>query len=127
MDKEYYHGVNYPQYFNTSHWRDLKYKLIYSNKSAKCFICEYPYTLLIHHESYNYLFHERLYRDIFILCYNCHEQLHFYTFLFLFKVKTKLKRKSLRKRRLWLRLIICVRTKRFRLMIWYIFRYIINF
>ena len=120
---EFYRGENYPLYFRTPHWLQLNEKLIDSNPRAKCWICEIPYNLLIHHESYRYLFHERLYRDVFILCFTCHTQLHFYRFLFIFQRKTKLTAFALKRRRLWLRLIEVTRKKRFGLSFWYFFRY----
>lgn len=96
-------GGKYPLYFNTSHWKNLKEKCLYSNSNAKCFICEKTSTLLLHHEKYDNLFSERLYRDLFVLCFECHKQLHFYKNVVGRKIKTKLTYRNLKKRRLLMR------------------------
>lgn len=119
---DFYNGRNYPLYFRTPHWEKLNDQLIDSNLKAKCWICEIPYNLLIHHEKYDNLFNERLYRDVFILCFRCHTQLHFYHLLFIFKRKTALNVRSLRRRRLWLRLIFIVQNKRYWSIPWYVLR-----
>lgn len=121
-----YVGENYKAYFQTNHWRKLKETLIYSNRDAKCWICEFPSNLLIHHESYDNLFKERLYKDIFIFCYGCHSQLHFRTFLHFFRIKTPLRKWNLKRRRLFLRAIFCVRRRGIGLQIWYFLRYLIT-
>lgn len=111
----YYTGANYPQYFKTAHWRRLKVNFIYSNPNARCWICEYDEDrgkLLPHHEIYN-LFHEKLGRDIFILCGNCHTQVHFYKKFFIWKRKTPLKTMNLKRRRLHLRFEFCIQNKRY--------------
>lgn len=123
---DYYIGENYPNYFNTPHWHKLKEEFIYSNSGAKCWICEKKNTLLPHHEKYDNLFKERINKDIFILCFDCHTQLHFYKIFFFFNRKTKLNYKSLRKRRFYLRSNYLVHNKRFGLALWYAFRYIMT-
>lgn len=124
--EEEYIGKNYPNYFKTPHWVQLKEDLIYSNRNVHCWIDEITYSLLPHHERYDNLFHERLHRDIFILCYNCHRQLHFYRTFFFFTVKTKLTPSSLKRRRLFLRMLFCMRKRRVGLSIWYFLRCTIN-
>lgn len=120
----YYTGKNYPLYFQTEHWLSLNDDYIYSNSDAKCWICQKTYTLLLHHEKYENLFNERLFRDVFILCFDCHTQLHFYRFLFFFRRKTKLNPKSLRKRRLYLKTLYCIRSRKFFPSLWYFLRYL---
>lgn len=124
---EYYRGARYPEYFTTEHWSNLKRKYIYLNPKAKCWICEITFTLLPHHERYDNLFHERISRDIFILCFNCHTQLHFYKFLFIFNRKTKLSYRNLKRRRLYLRMLFCIHKKRIVRSIWYFLRCIFCF
>lgn len=118
-----YRGEDYKLYFLTPHWVHLKEKLIYSNPNAKCWICEITYNLLPHHEKYENLFHERLNRDIFILCFDCHSSLHFYRFSLFGHYKTKLSYLSLKRRRLFLRMCFLLRKHRFALALWYLFRY----
>ena len=77
----------YPDYFKTDWWFNLKWKHIYGKASAKCYICTSSGKLLIHHVSYNNLFHEKLIRDIYILCFDCHNKAHFWT---IFKIKVPL-------------------------------------
>lgn len=120
---DFYRGENYSLYFRTAHWLKLNDQLIDSNSRAKCWICEKPYNLLIHHEKYDNLFNERLYRDIFILCFNCHTQLHFYHFLFIFERKTSLTYRVLKRRRLWLKAKYNVRNRKYWSIPWYILRY----
>lgn len=117
---DYYKGEHYPKYFLTPHWKQLKEDLIYSNPDAKCWICSKKNTLLIHHERYDNLFHEELFRDIFILCFNCHTQLHFRKFLFIFNWKTKLTVRELKKRRLILKYNYCLQNNQYRLSLWYL-------
>jgi hypothetical protein len=121
---EYYRGIHYPEYFKTKHWQKLNDTLIDSNRDAKCWICEISYTLLLHHERYDNLFHERLNRDVFCLCFTCHTQLHFYRFLFVFNRKTSLSYVSLKRRRLWMKLKYVIRKRNISSSIWYTFRYI---
>lgn len=120
---DYYIGEAYPEYFLTLHWIQLKDKLIYSNSKAKCWICEKTNTLLLHHIRYDNLFKERLYRDVYILCYNCHSQLHNYKLFIFFPIKTKLVKRDLVKRMLYLRSKYCIQKKRFFLSLWYVLRY----
>lgn len=70
----------YPDYFQTDHWFNLKWKYIYGNKNAKCWICNRTDKLLIHHISYKNLFAEKLFNDIYILCFDCHNKTHFWFF-----------------------------------------------
>lgn len=114
-----YTGIHYPDYFKTEWWKKLKVELIYSNPYAVCWICHGKERLLLHHEIYN-LFHEKLNKDIFILCFNCHTKLHFYKILFLIQRKTKLKTRNLKKRRLSLKVENCIQNKRYGLSLWYV-------
>lgn len=122
--EEYYRGEHYPEYFLTDHWHDIKDQFIYKRFGAHCWICEKTSTLLPHHERYDNLFHERLFRDIFILCYDCHNKLHFYKIFFVFTVRTPLTFFSLKRRRLLLRSKFLIQKKRFASAFWHIIRYI---
>lgn len=123
-----YYRKTYSQgeYFQTSHWRLLNRKLIVNNNHSKCFICSKTNTLLLHHIRYDNLFNERLGRDVYILCFNCHQQVHFYSFLFIFKRKTPLERKRLMKRLYYLKIKYCIRKLKPLLCAWYILRYIMS-
>lgn len=106
-------GENYRRiYLQTEHWERLVEKEIYSNKTAKCCICEKKYSLLPHHEKYDNLFHEKINVDVFIVCWDCHIKIHFYKLFFIFTKKTKLKYKYLRRRRLFLRAIYCIQNRK---------------
>lgn len=95
MSREYYicmswedHGIEkYPDYFLTDWWFDLKWKHVFGNSKARCYICASTGKLLIHHVSYDNLFKEKLERDIYILCFDCHSHAHFWT---IFKIKVPL-------------------------------------
>lgn len=114
-----YTGIHYPDYFKTPWWKHLKVELIYSNPDAKCWICKSRERLLLHHEIYN-LFCEKLNRDIFILCFDCHTKLHFYKMFGFLKRKTKLHTPNLKRRRLSLMVEECIRNKRYLLSLWYV-------
>lgn len=119
-----YYGDLYPLYFETSWWKHLKIKLIYSNKRAKCWICEKTNTLLIHHELYIHLFHEKLFKDVFLLCFDCHRSLHFVKVLWFTEKKISLAYKSLKRRRLFMRTRYLLKKRRFASAILVFFRYI---
>lgn len=73
----------YKEYLKTDHWRKLRIKYIYKNASACCWVCKKSPTsleksyLVLHHVDYSNLYREYLYRDLFILCNNCHNEVHF--------------------------------------------------
>lgn len=69
---------NYSDYFNTKWWFDLKYKHIIGNKNAKCFVCGRTDSLLLHHVNYQALYREKLLKDVYILCFDCHNRVHFW-------------------------------------------------
>lgn len=121
---DYYRGKNYPKYLLTEHWGDIHEKFIYSNPFVCCWICGELNSLLPHHERYDNLFHEKLYRDIFILCWWCHTELHFARFLVVFQKKIPLTPWHLKRRRLFLKMIFCIRTQQFIQAIWYFLRYL---
>lgn len=107
---ENYAGENYKKYLHTPHWYRLNLKLIDSNPDAKCWICGTLSKLLIHHVSYANLFKERLYRDVFILCFDCHTQVHFWLFG---KVKVPLKRWWLEFSMFTRKILFCIQSRQF--------------
>lgn len=113
------------EYLKTPHWNNLRDQLIYSNSGAQCWICGKMYSLLLHHEKYDNLYHERLGYDIVILCFDCHSQVHFQKILYFFPRKTKLKFRSLKKRRYFLKSISVTRRKQFFLTLWYFMLYLL--
>jgi len=136
-NKGYYVGDKYQEYLQTPHWIKLQEKYIFSNKKARCWICETPVyvfskegrkasNLLIHHVSYANLFNEKYYRDIYILCYRCHTQVHFYKIFIFFPITTRLKKRDLLQRMLFFRLKYCMQKKRITLSVWYFLRYLIG-
>lgn len=110
--------TDYKEYVESNHFKLLTDKYISDNPNAKCFVCECPYNLLIHHVSYRNLENERLKRDIYIVCYFCHKKIHFRKFLFL-SLKTPLTRRALIRRMYYLRLKECVHNRRFGLSAYY--------
>jgi hypothetical protein len=132
---EYYIGERYKEYLLTIHWFRLKEKYILQNPKARCWICETPVfvferfgqlssNLLLHHVRYDNLFHERLYRDLFILCISCHSQVHFSTYFKIFRHKTQLTRMRLYRKMVLLRIRFCIRFGKFWLVPWYMLRYL---
>lgn len=99
--------TDYKRYF-----KSLIEKHITSNKYAKCCICDnwHKSQLTIHHERYN-IEHERLNRDLYIVCSwegACHTQIHYLARM----IKLPLNPLVLRKRRQMLRLRYCLTTRR---------------
>lgn len=97
-DIEYFRS-HYNEYLKTRWWKDLNNQLIDSNPGAKCWICQKKYSLLLHHlgdEAYAHLFSEKLNVDVFILCWDCHERVHFH--------KHSGKKVPLTKKDLWFRM-----------------------
>lgn len=70
----------YKQYFNTRHWKRIKNRYIKHNKNAKCYVCNSKRNLLLHHVSYQNLGAEELNKDIYIVCYDCHQVIHYLFF-----------------------------------------------
>jgi len=128
-----YRGKNYPTYFITPHWAQLKDTYIYSNPTAHCWICNKRYTLLPHHVSYLHLFHERpallflfwLFGDFVIVCFACHEEIHFIKFLF-FCIKVPLKRRYLVRRMLFLKAKYYIRKRWYISSLWYFLAFLVN-
>ena len=118
-----YYGDDYLKYLQTPHWRELNRKLIYSNRSAKCWICGKLNSLVIHHIRYDNLFHERQYRDVYLLCHKCHSRVHFWYLLGIMKIKTPLRRRHLLHRMVSLKCTNMIRKRRFGLALWYVLRY----
>jgi hypothetical protein len=79
----------YEAYLKSQWWWDLKYKLITCNSSAECFICHKRTQLLLHHAQYEAKYHEKLNKDVYILCFDCHTMTHFWFFR-LIKVPLKI-------------------------------------
>lgn len=78
--RRFYSLDDYSQYFKTNHWWDLKYEYLTANREAKCFVCHTKSTLLLHHVNYRALYREKLDSDVYILCYDCHNRVHFWFF-----------------------------------------------
>jgi len=76
-----YYRKYYKEYLRTEWWRNLNKKFIDSDPKSNCYICrrKLPKTILIlHHVTYEKLFGERLNREVFILCVDCHQRVHFH-------------------------------------------------
>ena len=123
----YYRGGNYPLYFLTPHWSELKEELIYSNPNAKCFICQITNRLLPHHFKYDNLFHEKamkvffffVFGDVVVVCFDCHTNIHFIPvkiFFIKFRIKVPVKKFFLLARMFYLRYKFCIQNKRYRLL-----------
>lgn len=111
----------YEEYLQSPEWLQLKEELIYSKKSAKCFICEKTYTLLIHHIKYYHLGKEQLLRihlfhttgDVVVVCFDCHTKIHFIRFLNIINYRLPRRTYLLVKRMLFLRIVFLFRNKRY--------------
>lgn len=107
----------YQGYINSSAFKKLRVIIV----GKKCYICEFLPNSNInipHHVNYRNLYEERLWRDIYPLCYNCHNQAHFFMLFGIFKIKVPLNEFFLRKRLYYLRLKYCIRKRYFFRSIW---------
>ena len=109
---------SYEDYRNGVWWKRLVYTLITGNKKARCFICDRNYSLLVHHIDYSNLGREKLNRDVFVVCWNCHRRCHF--FLFIFKIP--LRRKNLIRRVYFLKFKSCIWRRKPFLALWYLLK-----
>ncbi len=66
---------NYGDYLISDHWINLKNTLL--TNTASCFICDKKYSLVLHHVNYLNLYKEKLYRDVYIVCWKCHKRCHY--------------------------------------------------
>lgn len=115
--------TDYDKYLQSNWWYSLKEKYIYSKKDASCFLCKKTSTLLLHHVSYKNLYHEKLKRDVFILCYKCHSEAHFYKVFFFFTRKVLMDERSLRKRLYFLKSKYVAQQGNIVLSVWYFLCY----
>lgn len=70
--------TGYKDYFNTAHWKRLRKK--YIKPSTKCYVCGTNKYLALHHASYQNLGHEKINKDLYVLCFRCHTKVHYYLF-----------------------------------------------
>ena len=67
---------DYTDYLLTKHWRQLR-QIIYEERGRKCQQCKKEITEYnLHHFTYKRIGKERK-SDLKLLCYDCHEQVHF--------------------------------------------------
>lgn len=71
---------DYSDYFKTQWWWDLKYKYLTCNTAAVCFICHNRTQLLLHHVNYKTFYKEKLNKDVYTSCFDCHTKIHFWFF-----------------------------------------------
>lgn len=117
--------TDYTTYINSPHFERCR-KLV---KGKPCFINEILSSILPHHTNYKNLGCERLYRDIYPICFDCHTAIHFIVVQFplgyQLKLKVPLNRFCLTKRMLYLRLKYLLQQKRGALAMWYAFRFVL--
>lgn len=115
----------YKEYLQTDHWQKIKECLIYLNPRAECWICQKTYTLLPHHFRYKNLHKEKrmiiflffVFGDLAVICFDCHDKLHWITINLLFtkfRIRTPVKKFFLLARMFYLRYIMCIRKRQFR-------------
>ena len=62
------------EYLNTYHWKSFRNKIVkYAN--YKCQICDSKWVLNVHHRNYDCRGKEE-YRDVVVLCADCHSKFH---------------------------------------------------
>ena len=68
--------MNYQDYLQSAHWKDVKQRYYRSKFKKECFICgKKNLPLHLHHRTYKRLGKEKL-NDLILLCENCHHLLH---------------------------------------------------
>jgi len=80
---------SYSDYLKSIHWGKLKKRYITTN--ASCYVCGKRYSLLLHHVSYDRLGKEKIGRDLVIVCFKCHQKIHYWFWIF----KVPLKKQNL--------------------------------
>ena len=66
--------LNYTEYLKTRHWSIVR-RLAIQRANSCCSVCDSPYSLQVHHLTYENLWHEYA-NDITVLCDTCHAMLH---------------------------------------------------
>lgn len=66
------------------HWKKTK-EIVWQKRKHECAFCHKKYDLEFHHISYKRVCHPEEWKDIRILCSNCHKKAGF--FLWIFKLK----------------------------------------
>lgn len=97
---------DYQRYLLSTHWINLRKRLITNNKKAKCWISGRKDHLVLHHESYKNLGKEKLGKDVFYIHDTYHTKIHFINFLF-WKKRISMETRQLRKRRYYLKSCFC--------------------
>lgn len=64
---------DYAEYLKTPHWLALRGH--FCGKTDRCYACDTPRCLQIHHTSYENLGHEGI-REFIVVCRDCHEKIH---------------------------------------------------
>lgn len=102
---------SYETYLNSDYWRLLKKRYIYTNNHAECHICRKKHSLLLHHVRYDMLMNEKIGVSLYIICFYCHENIHFVRFM-RFEKKTELTTPALMRRMYFLQLIEVIKRRR---------------
>jgi len=72
--------MKYDRYLESGHW--LKFRIYMLREYPECQFCDCEETLLVHHTNYDHLGEEDEYRDVTVLCSECHEAFHTFANLF---------------------------------------------
>lgn len=72
--------IKYDRYLESGHW--LKFRLYMPHEYPECVFCDCEEALLVHHSNYDHLGKEDEYRDVIVLCGECHEAFHTFANLF---------------------------------------------
>lgn len=115
QEREYFTADSYKSIYIPS---DAFEKCREMVRGKKCFICEGLYRILPHHVRYDNLYHERIWKDIYPICYFDHIEAHFMGILWIMEYKLPLKRFVLKKRIFYLRLKYCIRKRKIWASIW---------
>ena len=98
--------INYNSYLLSPHWKSFKVKFFNSKRIRKmkrkhghlrCEFCRNPGNLQIHHKTYKRIGQEYC-GDVFLICNNCHEQIHIFNANNLWKASHLLRMKIIRKK-----------------------------
>lgn len=73
MVQKYFETRDYRIYLQTTHWKKFRNEVI-KQRGNRCERCGCQEKLQVHHLRYE-LFKEK-YRDVFVLCDDCHQQEH---------------------------------------------------
>lgn len=94
---------SYEHYLSSAYWKKIKKHFIVNNRQAECYICSSKKSLLLHHVRYDHICEEILNHSVYIICFECHSEIHYVTIFRNILMRTSMQPRHLLRRMRWLR------------------------